>query len=172
MALLATRFIRGGSSKIGPVALDCEVSTDLSISATFSERRIANGQNVSDHSQNDPDEITITGIVDSLSPLTGIGLVSYATGQFLQHERLAELVRSRDELLIVCQRGRFRVTARKYSVQDNRGTGFSTQFTLTCKAVLRGNVKVLQIPTNASAAMNGAGQASAQGATGGTAVSF
>lgn len=169
MAIQVTRFLRGGSS-IGPVILDCEVSTDVTLSATFSERRIANKANASDHSQNDPDEITIAGIVDSLNPIFNLGVVSYLTGQYLQYERLAQLVRSRDELAIVCARGRFRVTARRFTVQDNKDTGFSSQFTMNCKAVQRGNVKVLQVPTDASAALNGAAQPSAQGASGTTGV--
>lgn len=167
--LLVTKFLRG-LPRIGPVVLDCEVSTDVTLSATFSERRIPDGANVSDHSQNDPDEITISGIVDSFSPLTGVGAVSYATGQYIQYERLAALVRAREEMEIVCARGRFRVTARKLSVQDSKQTGFSSQFTMTCKTVQRGSAKYRKVPTDASAAMNGAAQASSQGATGGTGV--
>lgn len=173
MALLATRYLRGAAgTTIGPVVCDCEVSVDHAISATFSERRIANGALASDHSQNDPDEITISGIVDSINPLTQLGVVSYLTGQYIQHERLASLVRARDEIEIVCSRGRFRVTARKYSLRADAKTGFSTQFTLTCKTVQRGTVKYLQLPTDASAAMNGAGQVSAQGGTNTTGVTF
>lgn len=171
MPLLATRFLRGGSS-IGPVQLDCEVSTDRTITATFSERRIADGSVTSDHSQMEPDELTITGIVDSISPLSPLGLASYVSGQFLQYERLADLVRSRDPIEIVCQRGRFLVTARSFTVQDSRETGFSSQFTLTCKSVLRGKTKVLALPTDQSAALVGAGTTTAQGPTGTTAVTL
>lgn len=172
MPIMATRFLRGAGSSIGPVILDCEVSTDLTIGVTFSERRMPDKSLTSDHSQNEPDDLTITGVVDSINPLLGLGAVSYLTGQFVQHERLAALVRARDEILIVCARGRFRVTARRYSIRDDARTGFSSQFTLSCRTVQRGTVKYRQVPTDASAAMNGTGDAASLGGTNTTGVTF
>lgn len=169
MTILATRFIRGGA-RIGPVPLDCMVEAGRTLTATFSERRIADGAVTSDHSQMEPDELTISGVVDSLSPITGLGLLSYTTGQFLQYERLADLVRTRDPIEIVCPRGRFLVTARTFSVTDSKVTGFSTQFNLSCKSVLRGKSKVLAVPTDQSAGLVGDGTSQALGPTGTTDV--
>jgi len=170
MPILATRLIRGGLSRIGPVVLDCEVSTDRTITATFSERRIADTSVSSDHSQMEPDELSINGVVDSISPLSTVGVASYVTGQFLQYERLAELVRARDPIEILCTRGRFLVTARTFTVQDSRTTGFSSQFTMNCKQVLRGKTKLLTLPTELSAGLVGNGTSQALGPTGTTDV--
>lgn len=171
MTVLATRFLRGGS-RVGGVLLDCEVETGRTLTATFSERRIADKSITSDHSQMEPDELTLSGIVDSLSPLSGVGLLSYTTGQFLQYERLADLVRTRDPIEIVCQRGRFLVTARTFSVTDSKVTGFSSQFQLTCKSVLRGKSKTFTAPTDLSADLVGSGASQALGPTGTTDVSL
>jgi len=168
---LFTRFTRG-VARVGPVPLDVEVSTQVSQSATFSDRRIADGSFASDHSQNEPDEIVISGVVDSMSPIVGVGAAALTTGRFMQWERLHDLIRSRDELEIVCARGKFRVTARSLTVKDDASTGVSSQFTMTCKQVLRGRAKVITVPTDQSLALVGPGGGKALGPTSTTEVTL
>lgn len=198
MVLLATRYSKG-NRRIGPVPLDCEVNAQHTKSATFSERRIADGSQASDHSQNEPDELVLSGIVDSINPLSepdaGVrdrfaageqrigdslqtlsdnvtGQRNMQTGLFMQYERLADLVRSRDEIEIVCARGVFMVTARSFTVQDNSSTGTSSQFTLTCRQMLRGKAKVITVPTDLSQELVGSGQTKALGSTSTTDVTI
>lgn len=171
MPLLATRFTKG-IARIGPVPLDVEANTTHTKQRTFSERRIADGSQASDHSQNEPDELVLAGVVDSISPLSAIGINSTFTGRFLQYERLADLVRSGDEIEIVCARGLFVVTARTFTVQDNAQTGASSQFTMNCRQMLRGKAKVITRPTDQSQALVGSGQTKALGSTSTTDVTI
>lgn len=157
MAITSLLFYKGtsvlGSTELGFVELDCTLESQLELTAEPTENPVEFGADVADHVRQNPDEVTLTGIITNTPVEFLAGLREPPDRAESALANLRELKESGRPIDVVMRMSTLEsMVIKRLSIPDNPGIGEAVQVTIALKHVRTVKSGVAPEPTTPVAA--------------------